>query len=258
MRLFALLFICLPLLGLPALARADCVILLHGLARTESSFIALEEVLEARGYDVVSPTYPSTRAPIETLVQMTLPPALAACGPQRVHFVTHSMGGILVRYAFRNGPPDNLGRVVMLGPPNQGSQLVDRLNDLAVFGWVNGPAGAQLGTGARSLPHNLPPVFYPVGVIAGSQSLNPFFSSMVDGPDDGKVGVAETRVAGMAAHLTLPVTHTFMMNNPTVMVQAIRFIETGRFDRTLLWSEVMDELISGRCPQGMCSSEARR
>ena len=232
-----LLMLCL---ARPALA--DCVILLHGLARSEASLIVMESALEAEGFDVVRPGYPSTSASVEALAEAVLPHALERCDTGPVHVVTHSMGGILLRYWIdRHGVPDRLGHVVMMGPPNQGSEVVDTLGDLAAFGWLNGPAGAQLGTGAQGLPRRLPPVTYPVGVIAGSQSLNPYFSSLLPGPDDGKVSVASTRVAGMTAHLTLPVTHTFMMNNPRVLVQVVEFLRTGRFDADLSWAEAVLE-----------------
>lgn len=227
-------------------ASADCVILLHGLARSEASLIVMESALEAEGFDVVRPGYPSTSASVEALAEAVLPHVLERCEIGPVHVVTHSMGGILLRYWIdRYGVPDRLGHVVMMGPPNQGSEVVDTLGDLAVFGWLNGPAGAQLGTGAQGLPRRLPPVTYPVGVIAGSQSLNPYFSSLLPGPDDGKVSVASTRVDGMTAHLTLPVTHTFMMNNPRVLVQVVEFLRTGRFDTDLSWAEAVLEQFGG-------------
>ncbi len=231
---------------LPTPSSADCVILLHGLARRESSFAVMEEVLKLRGYQVVRPGYPSTKAPIEDLVAQTLPGALKKCGSGKVHIVAHSLGGILVRYWLKYDRPEQLGRVVLLGPPNQGSQLVDRLSTWAMFGWLNGPAGEQLkSSGPDSLPRNLGPVDYPVGVIAGNQSLNPFFSTLIEGPDDGKVGVAETYVEGMTDHIVLPVTHTFMMNNPRVIAQSVRFIETGAFDPDLSWSDAIFDLIEG-------------
>lgn len=211
----------------------DCVILLHGLARSAASMETLQRQLETDDYHVVNVDYPSREHPIATLTDMAIGEGLQACRhqkAQRISFVTHSLGGILVRYYLKQKSIPELHRVVMLGPPNQGSEVVDTLRDVPGFEAFNGPAGMQLGTSSTDIPRQLGPVDFELGVIAGTQSINLILSTYLPGTDDGKVTVENTRVKGMQDFIALSVTHPMMMKNPAVIKQILHFLKHGSFN----------------------------
>lgn len=226
----------LPLLLLvlfqPASAN-ECVILLHGLARSSSSMEVLEQRLLKEGYLVSNVDYPSRHYSIEVLATTAVEEGLKDCKEKkssRISFVTHSLGGILVRKYLASHKREDTGRVVMLGPPNQGSEVVDKLKDTPGYELINGPAGRQLGTNPDSIPRSLGPVDFELGVIAGTQSINLILSTMLPNPDDGKVSVESTKVEGMTDFIALPTTHPFMMKNDTVIEQTLKFLANGEFD----------------------------
>ena len=226
-----ILFLLLSLHSAPLLA-SECVILLHGLVRTSDSMADLEYALKDDGYHVSNIDYPSRDKPVQALAGEAVPRGLEQCreaDANPVNFVTHSLGGILVRQYYSEHSPENVDRVVMLGPPNQGSEVVDNLKDMPGFDLLNGPAGRQLGTGENSVPDDLGPVNFETGIIAGTESINLILSTFLEEPNDGKVSVENTRVEGMCAFVTLPAMHPFMMQNENVIQEVRNFLKTGRF-----------------------------
>lgn len=217
-------------------AKNECVILLHGLGRTKYSLNRLASEL-MNDYAVVNDTYPSRKHTIEDLAKIAVGGALVKCldDYSKVHFVTHSLGGILVRQYLSEHNLHKLGNVVMLGPPNQGSELVDFFQRSPfldrLFGTTNGPAGRQLSTADTSIPKRLGDVDFPLGIIAGTRNFNFVYSRIMPSDSDGKVTVASSKVAGMSDHLTLPVDHTFMMRDRRVIHQVKAFLKDGKFDR---------------------------
>jgi len=225
---------------LPTLVSAtenqEYVILLHGLCRSGRSMIPMGQALTAAGYKVLNMEYPSRSATIEKLSDDAIGSAVADCqrqGAVRIHFVTHSLGGILVRsYLSRHTIP-NLGRVVMLGPPNQGSEVVDKLGGWWIFKKLNGPAGNELGTDKNSTPNKLGPANFCAGVIAGNLSINWINSWLIPGQDDGKVSIERTKLAGMADHIVIASAHPFIMRNRTAIRQTVYFLRNGQFVKTV-------------------------
>lgn len=212
----------------------ECVILLHGLCRTSRSMVPMEKALSASGYRVLNVDYPSRTAAIETLSEDAIGRAVADCqtnGAVKINFVTHSLGGILVRSYLSRHSITNLSRVVMLGPPNQGSEVVDKLGSFWIFKKLNGPAGGELGTDKNSTPNKLGPANFCVGVIAGDRSINWINSALIPGRDDGKVSVERTKLAGMTDHIVIHATHPLLMRNRTAIRQTIHFLRSGKFER---------------------------
>ena len=211
----------------------ECVILLHGLGRTSFSMKRLETRLKREGYEVINLAYPSTRMTVEEISETVLAKVLRNQVPAtapKVHFVTHSLGSIVVRQYLATHRIDNVGRVVMFAPPNHGSPIIDQLGKNPVFRQVMGPAALELGTSMHDLPHKLGPVKFECGVIAGDRTLNPILSAFLDGPNDGKVTVDSAAVNGMRDLVVIHSSHTWMMWREQGLRQTICFLKTGAFD----------------------------
>jgi triacylglycerol lipase len=216
----------------PVPADAEVVVLLHGLARTDVSMQPLEAPLREAGFEVRNIHYPSTDASPAELVAFLHAELKACClGAARMNFVTHSLGGILTRAYLAEHPAPTLGRVVMLAPPNHGSELVDVLGENELFQWAMGPTATELGTDGASLPNRLPPATFELGVIAGKGSVNPLGELVIPGESDGTVSVESTQLSGMKDFITVPASHTFIMFSKEVAAQVVAFLRTGRFVR---------------------------
>lgn len=217
---------------MPTLAQSECVVLLHGLARSDCSMRVLEKELKKENFHTINVKYPSRDFSIEILAEKVIAPALAQCLPdENINFVTHSMGGILVRQYLAENEIQRLNHVVMLGPPNKGSEIVDKLGEFPGFHFVNGDAGMQLGTGELSIPNKLGKAEFDVGIIAGTRSVNLILSLLIPSIDDGKVSVARTKLEGMNDHIQMSVSHPLMMRNKKVISQVIYYLKNGSFNR---------------------------
>ncbi len=216
--------------GFPAPA-PHLVVLVHGLGRASFAWGRMEEHLRAAGYEVATITYPSTRRSLDEHAAQLAGILDHAEGAERVSFVTHSLGGLVVRALLaREGDPWRRtiapGRVVMLAPPSQGSSMAETLKDFLPFEWLAGPVGQELALRDGGL---VPPPPVDFGIIAGGKGDGEGWNPLLDGDDDGVVSVEETRLPGAADFLVVPRLHTWLMNAPEVLAAVERFLAEGRF-----------------------------
>ncbi len=217
--------------------KKETVVLLHGILRSSLDMKLIAHRLESEGYNVINLGYPSREKSIEELrdhIHAQLSAMAEFNNASKVHFVTHSMGGLVARHLIHKHRPANLGRVVMLSPPNQGSEFADYLLGhpqlKSVYEKLFGPAGKQLTT---DFNHGIPDsVDYPLGIIAGTASINPLAPRVLGEEDhDGIVPVERMKIDGMADMIEIPATHSFMMFNVKVIDQVAHFLKHEKFDR---------------------------
>ena len=205
----------------------DTVVLLHGLGRTRLSMGWAARRMRKERFGTACIGYPSLRRPIEELAEHVAS-RLPDPGNGRLHFLTHSMGGIVLRCLVHLNRPEKLGRVVMLSPPNRGSAAATRLRNLSLYQWVTGPAGQQIGDDTGSVPNRIGPADFELGVITGNRGATPL-SLFLEGENDGAVTVEEALVEGTVDFRVVRRGHTFIMNSAEVLEQAMYFFRNGTF-----------------------------
>jgi triacylglycerol lipase len=208
------------------------VVLLHGLGRTDRAMRPLEDALVRAGYRVHNLTYPSLAEQPAQLVAIVQQQLDACCArAERLHFVTHSLGGLIARAALAQQPRANLGRVVMLAPPNNGSAYGDLARAASPSAAERVPAIAALGTDPAGFARALPAPSYELGVIAGTRTVNPLDAVVLAGESDGAVSVESAQLAGMADFIRVDATHASIRRRADVHAQVIAFLRSGRFER---------------------------
>ena len=203
------------------------------MGRTKFSMRNVAAYLEEKGYKTMNISYPSTKESIPVIAETHIKQAIETCvnqGAEKVHVVTHSLGGIVIRQYLQSHSLPEGSRVVMLGPPNKGSEVADFLMDFSIYKWIMGQAGQSLGTADDSFVNTLGPVSEDIGVIAGTRTIDPISSFIIPGPDDGKVSVESTRLDEMTDFIRIPRSHPFMASSTTILHQIHHFLKCGWFD----------------------------
>ena len=216
----------------PPATEQETVVLIHGLGRSAVSMWLMEVRIEKAGYDVIAVDYPSLGTTPDEVINIVAAQIDACCRDKsKVHFVGHSLGGLLIRAYFSETDPaalsDRMGQVVMIGTPNAGSAMVDYFRD---SWWLPllGETTLSLGTTANGLPGQLPPPPFKAGIIAGSNGMW-ISDAIFEEANDGLVTVASTRLPNMADFIEIDVSHSMMRYDHEVAEQTIAFLKTGRF-----------------------------
>ncbi len=235
-RVLIALFICAGFLVQNAQAQSnshkgEAVLLIHGFLGSPDDLADIARELRREGYFTISPEFDTRTQTIEQMAKSVIFAASAHGMDAKVmHVVTHSMGGILLRAYLEDHSIPNLGRVVMIAPPNSGSQVAGELSQYNLYRRFFGPAGAELAN-IKLTPRKLGN--YELGIIAGTASVNPIFSQILPGPDDGYVALSSTPLAGMNDFITIPSSHGLITGNEGTIEQVSIFLETGRFDHKM-------------------------
>lgn len=212
----------------------DCVAVLHGLSMPKKHMSFLARSLEKEGYRVANIAYPSTTDTLPNLARHHVRPQLPQCEGQ-LHFVGHSMGGLIIRELLHQDTPDNIGRIVMLGTPNHGSEVVDFMLKTPVlkqlFSAFFGPAAAQMQVVDNAYLKELQIPVVPIGIIAGENYIDPIGGMLLlPAPNDGKVSVKSTKLKTMTDHIVLEDSHLWLPISHKARMQTMHFLKYGKFN----------------------------
>lgn len=212
----------------------EIVVLLHGIGHAEWNMAGIEFALRKAGYKTLNIGYPSLTHNLDGLADRLHAELQKekVWDNSKVHFATHSMGGLVARTYFSTHkdkiPQDRLGRVVMLAPPHGGSEVADLLQDFPPYQWAFGPAGQELTTAQQIQAET--EVYYDLGIIAGNKEW-PYIvaAHVIPNESDGRVALEKTKLPGMKDHITISATHSFISWKPSVHKQIIYFLKHGKF-----------------------------
>jgi pimeloyl-ACP methyl ester carboxylesterase len=210
----------------------ETIVLLHGIFRTHRSLSGLAKYLRKAGYEVINVGYPSTKFPLETLADHIHEKIAPHAKTNKLHFAGYSMGGLLIRAYLKKYPPANLGRIVMIAVPNQGSEIADFVKNWRFYKKFYGPAGQQLTTDQSGFQHLLTEPETEIGIISGSRSLDPLGSWIIGKENDGKVSIESSKLANHTDHIVIKCDHTFFPNSRKMWKQTLTFMQQGKFNKT--------------------------
>lgn len=204
------------------------VLLLHGIIRSSKSMSKLCRPFEERGYHVFSFDYPSTQIDIPEAAAYLNRAIESLEGIEEINFIVHSMGGLVVRAYLTKHRDPRIERMVMMGVPNLGADMANRVRDLGLYRAIFGPAGQQLVKDAEGFIACLPTPDFEFAIIAGARGTLNGYNPLIPGDDDGTVSVASTRLPGAADFITVPALHSFIMRDERAVEFAVRFITEGQ------------------------------
>ncbi|ARU56935.1 lipase [Oleiphilus messinensis] len=216
-----------------AYIESECVVLVHGLWRSGAAMQPIAEVLNQSGYNVVVIDYPSTRLAIPSLARTYIHEGVQECAdshPTKIHLVSHSMGAILIRQYLQDHMLPSGSKVVMLSPPNQGSELSERFAGRWWFDGVVGPAASSLTQ--HGIISRLAPLTVPVGIIAAKRNWSLWPDALLPEPNDGTVSLSSMALPEMNDWIEIESGHAMMRFNSAVQAQILHFLQHSHFLHT--------------------------